>query len=117
MSEKMEIEAEVTGTPSMVLLPARNFKFKVYKQEHTITIPRSGKYVDIDPTFYSEKDGEFCLLDEESSIMYLPAISKALFAAKKYPSLESNQLFAPIALVFDKDTVDVVGQIVEMIED
>ena len=73
----------VNGTPSMVLLPARNFKFKVLKKEHKITIPRSGKYIDIDPSFFSKDDGDFCLLDGNSEVMYLPAISKVLFASKK----------------------------------
>lgn len=104
------------GTPTMVLLPARNYYFKVSEEEYTITIPRSGKYSDIDPEFFKEEEGEFNLYDGRSKIMYMPAITKVLFATKKYPSLDANQLFAPLALVFKKNTVDIVGQIVEMLE-
>lgn len=104
------------GTPTMVLLPATNYLFKVHKKEYKITIPREGIYSEIDSELYTEKDGEFMVLDEKSKVMYLPAISKILFAVKKYPDLKSNQLFAPIALVFKKKYVDVIGQIVEMLE-
>ena len=104
------------GTPTMVLLPARNYCFRVSEKEHTITIPRYGKYKDIDSNFFNEEDGEFNLYDGRSKLMYLPAITKVLFATKKYPSLESNQLFAPLVLRFKKDEVSIIGQIVEMIE-
>lgn len=104
------------GTPTMVLLPATNYLFKVLKREYKITVPREGVYSEIDSELYTEKDGEFMLLDEKSKVMYLPAISKVLFAVKKYPDLKPNQLFAPLALVFRKKYVDIIGQVVEMLE-
>ncbi len=104
------------GTPTMVLLPAANYLFKVSKRELKITVPRKGVYEKIDPSEYGKEDGEFALFDGKNKIMYMPAISKVLFALKKYPKLEANQLFAPIALVFKKDEVDIIGQIVEMLE-
>lgn len=113
--EVKETEAQV-GTPTMVLLPARNYYFKVSEEEYTITIPRSGKYHDIDPEFFSEEEGEFNLFEGRSKVMFMPAITKVLFATKKYPNLEANQLFAPLALVFKKDTVDIIGQTVEMLD-
>jgi len=113
--EKKETEAQI-GTPTMVLLPARNYCFKVSEEEYTITIPRSGKYSDIDSEFFSEEEGEFHLYNARSKVMYMPAITKVLFATKKYPNLDSNQLFAPLALKFKKDTVDIIGQVVEMLD-
>lgn len=104
------------GTPTMVLLPAINYLFKVHRKEYKITVPRKGIYNEIDPELYTEEDGEFMILDEKSNVMYLPAISKVLFAVEKYPDLKPNQLFAPIALVFRKKEVDIIGQIVEMLE-
>ena len=103
------------GTPTMVLMPARNYHFRVLKQELKITLPRSGKYVDIAPDVFKEEDGEFMLYDEESKVMYLPAITKVLFAAAKYPDLENHQLFAHIALIFNDKEVDIIGQVVEML--
>ena len=103
------------GTPTMSLFPARNYHFKVLKGEHKITIPRSGKYSDLAPEVFKEEDGQFNLYDEQSKVMYLPAISKVLFAVSKYPALENNQLFAPIALLFGDDTVDIIGQVIEML--
>lgn len=104
------------GTPTMVLLPARNYYFRILKEEYVITIPREGTYHELDDKFFAEEDGKFCLLDETSNLMYLPSITKVLFAVKKYPDLKGNQLFAPLALRFNKDTVDVLGQVIEMLQ-
>lgn len=106
-------ESTQLGTPSMALLPSRHYSFKVTEKRYKITIPRKGTYHEIEPTYFAKEDGQFNLLDEESNVMYLPAISKVLFATKQYPELQSNQLFVPIALKFNKDTVDVYGQVLE----
>lgn len=111
----VKVDNEQIGTPTMVLLPARNYKFNVAEEEFVITIPKSGSYHDVDPDFFSEDEGEFNLYDGRSKVMFIPAISKVLFAAKKYPSLEANQLFAPIALKFKKKTVDIIGQVITML--
>jgi hypothetical protein len=109
------IDSAQIGTPTMVLLPARNYRFEVSEEEFVITVPKKGSYHDVDPDFFSEEEGEFNLYDGRSKVMYIPAISKVLFATKKYPSLESNQLFAPIALKFKRDKVDIIGQILTML--
>ena len=103
------------GTPTMVLLPARKYNFKVLDEEYKITVPRSGKYNDLAPEDFAEETGAFNLLDTDSEVMYLPAISKVLFATHQYPKLEKNQLFAPIALIFNEDTVDIIGQVIEIL--
>ena len=107
-------EAQV-GTPTMVMFPPRNFHFRVSKEEHKITIPRKGNYHEIAPEVFTEEEGDFMVYDEDNAVMYLPAITKIQFAVEKYPDLESNQLFAPIALLFNDDTVDIIGQVVEVI--
>lgn len=104
------------GTPTMVLLPAKNFYFRILNAEFKITVPREGMYKELDEDFYTEEDGGFCLFDEDSKVMYLPAISKVLFGTKKYPNLEANQLFAPVALIFNEDTVEIIGQLLEMLD-
>jgi len=103
------------GTPPMAMFPARNFSFKVAKEEHKITIPRQGNYHELDPDFFPEEAGDFKLYDTDNNIMYLPSLTKILFAVKKYPDLKSNQLFMPIALRFNDDTVDIIGQVIEML--
>lgn len=103
------------GTPTMVLLSPRNYHFKVLNDKYQITIQRKGTYHDLAPDFFAEEDGSFELLNEENMIMYLPAITKVLFAEKKYPMLKANQMFAPLALVFHEETVDILGQILEMV--
>lgn len=112
----MDEDVKIIGTPTMALLPARNYSFKIVHKEVEITVPRKGTYKDLDPSFYTEEEGEFMLLDFSSKIMFIPAITKVLFGVNKYPDLESNQLFVPLALVFHEDTVDIIGQVIEMIK-
>ena len=107
--------APQVGTPVMALFPARRYNFRVSKTEYTITIPRKGNYHEMAPDFFKEQDGDFMIFDEENAVFYLPAITKVLFAADKYPALENNQLFAPIALLVNDETIDIVGQIVEIL--
>lgn len=103
------------GTPTMVLLPANNYCFRVSKKKHKIIIPRKGTYHDLDPEFYSEEEGEFSLLDEKNNTMYLPSITKVLFGVEKYPDLKQNEVFAPLFLVFKKNNVEIIGQVIEML--
>ena len=103
------------GTPTMVMFPARNFHFKVSKTEYTIEIPRKGNYAEIAPEIFNTEDGDFMIYDEDNAVIYLPSLTKILFAVGKYPALANNQLFAPIALLLDDDTVRIVGQIVEIL--
>ena len=106
---------KVVGTPTMMLLPARNYKFKVYSEDHVITIPRRGVYKDFDKELYSDEDGEFNILEE--NILYIPSLSKVLFATSQYPKLKSNQAFTPIALVIEEDKVQIIGNIIEMLKE
>lgn len=115
LTDWAEEKAQV-GTPSMVLLPSRNYPFKVSEKMYTITIPRKGSYYGLDPSFFSEEDGEFELYNEKEGVMYLPAISKVLFASKLYPDLENHQLFAVISIVFKKDVVEISGYVIDMLD-
>jgi len=110
-----EVGKSQVGTPTMAFFPARNYHFKVVKSKHTITIPRAGDYHKLAPEVFSKDEGSFMLYDDKNSVMYLPAISKVLFAVEKYPDLKSNQLFMPVVLIFNDETVEVVGQIIEML--
>jgi len=116
--EKKEKKADmlkIIGTPTMMLLPARNYKFKVYPEEYDIVIPRKGFYKDFDDEMYSEEDGEFSILDND--VLYIPSISKVLFATSKYPDLKDNQAFNPIALVVEEDEVRIIGNVIEMLRE
>lgn len=105
-----------TGTPTMVMFPAKNFQFRVSKKEFKITIPRKGNYHELAPEVFAEEAGDFMVYDEENSVMYLPAITKILFAVNKYPDLASNQLFAPIAFLVNENDVEIIGQVIEMLQ-
>ena len=106
---------KIIGTPTMMLLPARNYKFKVYPEEYDITIPRKGVYKDFDEEMYSEEDGEFNILDND--VLYMPSISKVLFATSKYPDLKDNQAFNPIALIVEEDEIRIIGNVIEMLKE
>lgn len=101
----------VQGTPSMVMLPASNYSFKVEENELVIEIPKSGSYAELAPDIFGKESGEFNLMDKD--VLYLPSLSKILFATNKYPDLGPNQFFAPYLLVFGDDTVTIVGQVIE----
>jgi len=105
---------KVKGVPGALLLPSREFKFKVYHGNHIITIPRSGAYTDIDSLFFTEKDGSFYFMEEDT--LFLPALSKVLFACKKYPSLRDNQAFVIIGIKFTDDEIEIIGNLIEFLE-
>jgi hypothetical protein len=110
------MEEYISGVPTMIMLPARNYKFKVVLNECEIRIPREGKYEDIDPEFFNEESGSFVILDDKSldkKLFFFPSITKVLFACKKYPDLPYNQVFAPVAAVIEETDVIIYGQVLE----
>ncbi len=81
-----------------------------------ITVPRKGSYHELDSIF-SEESGEFELYNEKTGVLYLPALSKVLFATRQYPDLKNNQLFMPLSMVFKEDVVEISGYILNMLVD
>lgn len=108
-------EGFFVGTPTMALLSARKYYFKLLKDKFVITIPREGTYNKLDPDFYKNESEKFNIFDESKNVVCLPAISHVLFGTNKYPDLAPNQLFIPEALVFNDDTVEIVGRLVEIL--
>jgi hypothetical protein len=107
-------EQYIKGTPPMALLPAKNYVFKINDENYEIRIPRKGNYHDLAPDFFPEDAGEFNILDEESNILYIPSITKVLFATSKYPEMKFNQFFVPYVIKFGTDEVVLVGQVMDM---
>jgi len=109
------------GTPTALMLPARNYKFKVYPEKHVLTVPAEGKYSDLDPELFDESHGEFDFLqfaeDEQSFTLFIPALSKVLFATHQYPDMKDNQAFTPIAITVKGEEVEIVGNLIEMIQE
>ena len=113
MQDKESVK--VLGVPGALLLPAREFKFKVYQGNHVISIPRKGEYKDLDPECFTDKDGEFHFLREDT--FYLPALTKVLFACNKYPNLNDNQAFVLVGIkIVDEDTIELIGNLIEFLE-
>lgn len=112
---------KVNGTPTMMMLPARNYTFKIYEDDYSIIIPRKGMYKDLDGMFFDEDDGGFDILsrveEEKGEVLFVPSLSKVLFATAKYPKLENDQAFVPIAIIFREDEVEIVGNIIQMIKE
>lgn len=113
----------VVGTPTLIFLPARNYKFKVYEQAFSVTLPKEGKYFDIDPEFIKDQSAEFNLLQEfagekgKEIRISIADISRVLFVTEQYPDLKDGQAFAPIGLIVRDNEVEVVGNIIEMIKE
>lgn len=107
-------ETALVGIPTMCLLPPKNFYFKVEEEKHKLTIPKKGDYYDLDKDYFEKNDGSFVVVEDD--VVNISIITKVLFGAKKYPSLKSNQLFCPTTMVVNKDTVDIFGQVVEMLD-
>lgn len=113
MVEKIKISAIL----SMFMFPAKNSDFFIEnKKYYCATIPRKGKYNDINPEIFKEGDGVFDILDDKN-VLDLTAVTKILFASNQYPDLLDNQLFVPLTLTFGEENISVVGTIVELISD
>lgn len=111
----MKEEKYIQGTPPAVMLPAKNYLFKITNEHFVIELPRRGSYHDVAPEFFPEDSGEFNIFDEESRILYMPAITKVLFAAAKYPDLKFNQFFTPYSIKIEDNTVLVTGMVIDMV--
>jgi len=116
-----DIFKKVVGTPTMMMLPARNYTFNVADEYHSIILPRKGKYVDFDDKLFTEEDGEFNLMyhvnEETGYVLFLPSLSKVMFATSQYPDLNSDQAFVPVTIIVRKDEIEVVGSIIQMLKD
>ena len=104
----------IQGTPPPVMLPAKNYIFKLDDGHHVVTIPRRGSYHELAPDFFDEDAGEFNIFDEDSKVLYMTAVTKVLFALSKYPDLKFNQFFVPYSFKFEEDEVLIVGQVIDM---
>ena len=104
----------IKGTPSMIMLPAKNYVFKINEEHYEIRLPMKGNYHDLAPDFFPEDAGEFNIFDEEHKLIFLSSINKVLFATKQYPDMKFNQFFIPSILKFEKDEVILIGQVMDM---
>jgi hypothetical protein len=109
MEEKVNV-----GTPPAVLLPAKDYMFQIDEPYYVLEIPRKGRYHDLDPEFFAEDAGEFEIYSESNGILFMPAVTKVLFATKKYPDLKFNQFFVIVSFHVERETVAIVGQVVSM---
>lgn len=111
---------EEFGTPTLMLLPARNYKFRVYEDKFVIKVPRNGALKDLDSEFFKDDDTKFEFLhyDEIKKTYMVPMsfISQILFATAQYPDLQDTQAFLPSALIIGEDEVTIIGKLIEMIE-
>ena len=116
MEEKEKLSEEVTlvGMPTMALLPSKAIYFKVQENKYKITIPKYGRYYDLDKDFFEEDSGEFNIVN--ANCINIASITKVLFGCSKYPKLKINELFCPISIVINDTTVDIFGQVVEMLD-
>ena len=53
---------------------------------------------------------------DKSDVFNISAITKVLFATSKYPDIEEDQLFCPMAMAVVGDNVEIFGQVIQMCE-
>lgn len=104
----------VKGTPPLLMLPAKNYFFKVYGDKHQLVVPKSGTFKDLDADFYKEEDGSFDLFNSETGTLDLAALSHVLFATKQYPDLDSAQFFVPYNVIVKENELHLLGQVIEI---
>jgi hypothetical protein len=110
-------EDTIVGIPTACLLPVAQYRFKEVVGISTISIPVRGTY----PTEYTldgkpALEGEFDICPEPG-VLLLGKITEVLLAFGKYPKLEANQRFVLAGVDVGTDTLEVVGRIVEFVEE
>jgi len=95
---------KIVGTPSLALLPKRNYKYNVKSKKVTILVPIDNKEV-------SGVD----IFDVENNVFYISNISDILIKLDLYPKLKSNQLFTPTVVLFKKKAIEIIGSIITML--
>lgn len=105
----------VKGTPPMIMLPAKNYFFKVHEDRHKLTVPKTGLYKDLDDTFYTDESGAFKIFDPDTGHVDLASIGQVLFATKQYPDLKQGEFFVPFSLVVEENEVHILGQVIELV--
>lgn len=101
------------GLPTASFLPVVNAKFKIV-DEISIVVSRRGTYHEINPTVFDKDAGDFDIMKD--NVLYMPSITKILLAENKYPQLKGNQIFTPYVLIFKEDTVEIQGNIIEILQ-
>lgn len=111
---------EVIGTPTLLLLPARNYKFHVFDNKYSIKLPRQGNLGELAPKFFDKTD-EFDFLqfsDEENCFVFnFSNVSQTLFATAKYPDMKDGQAFIPMFMTVKEEEVEIVGKLIEMVKE
>jgi len=113
-TETVELE-DKTGTPGLVFLPARDYKFKVDKQTHVIKLPIEGDFRYLADKTLFPGEGKYKLAKEVDGkmVVSLSILIKALFADSKYPDLADNECFVPLAMVISDSDVTIAGKVIE----
>lgn len=110
MNEKSATSEVLQGVPTLALLPARPFGFKVSKDKYMYKVPNKGKFSELDTEFFAEDDSEFEIVSEDN--VNISVVAKLLFATKQYPDLEPHQMFCPINFKLEGPDLLIYGQIV-----
>ena len=103
----------ILAMPTLAMLPAANYNLNISKESYALKVPCEGKYVEVDPEYFTEDDGEFIVYKDNT--FYIATLTKVLFATKQYPKLADNQLFCPISATKQEDEVLIIGRLVTIV--
>jgi hypothetical protein len=110
---------EVTGVaPGFLLLPAREYKWKL-KKKIEIRIPIRGKISELLDENAQENlkihlEDDFDLKD--AGIFYLWQVTGVLFASSQYPQLADNEVLNVVAIETTGEELVLYGEIIQSVE-
>ena len=99
------------GTPSACFLPARRYEFSYLTGLVELSVPIRGVF----PADSSKPGAEYDVVPEEGQVMF-GTLLEALFAFRKYPSLDDGQYFVISGVETADGCVTVLGRIVEIMK-
>jgi hypothetical protein len=109
----------IKGTPSLLLIPAREHSWAIDNESVQISIPKEGLLSEIlksDTLADGVKipgDDDFAIIEDK--VVYLYQIPRVLFALSKYPQLEDNQAFTLYAIEETDNSVILHGAIIRFV--
>jgi len=106
----------IKGTPSFLLIPAREHEWTVDNERVQISVPKEGLISELlakEALVEDIKipgDDEFSIRD--AGVFYMYELPRVLFALGKYPQLEDNQAFNVYAIEEVEENIIIHGAII-----
>lgn len=108
--------SSIKGTPGFLLIPAREHKWKIVRDNVAISVPKVGFITELIKNSSLSDEVKIPGEDEfyafEDNTFYLYQVPRVLFALGKYPSLENDQAFNVYAIIVEGDEIVLHGAVI-----